>query len=206
MSGLMTARRELLQWDWGGLAPGYRRVDYLEGSGTQYIDTGYVPKFAETDEFYLRFAVLNKKTMILFGTNDYGSGNYRAQQPSMNYRLRADIYNTAQHFGYCTDGDWNEYHIANGTVTCLSQSYVYTPSKWADNPNHLYLFAQGTTQASTISIARISSMYYKENGEFVRNLIPCVRESDSKPGMYDTVTGSFYTNIGTGEFTVPAAS
>lgn len=34
-------------------------------------------------------------------------------------------------------------------------------------------------------------------------LIPCVRKSDNKPGMYDTVSKTFYTNAGTGEFIVP---
>lgn len=33
-----------------------------------------------------------------------------------------------------------------------------------------------------------------------RNFIPCYRKSDMKPGMYDTVTGTFYTNQGSGEF------
>jgi len=34
----------------------------------------------------------------------------------------------------------------------------------------------------------------------VRNMIPCYRRSDLKPGMYDTVNNVFYTNSGSGEF------
>ena len=34
----------------------------------------------------------------------------------------------------------------------------------------------------------------------VRNFIPCYRESDNKPGLYDLVNNEFYTNQGTGDF------
>jgi hypothetical protein len=32
----------------------------------------------------------------------------------------------------------------------------------------------------------------------VRDFIPAVRDSDSKPGFYDLVTNQFYTNAGSG--------
>ena len=35
----------------------------------------------------------------------------------------------------------------------------------------------------------------------VMHLIPCYRKSDSVIGMFDTVSGSFFTNAGTGTFT-----
>ena len=47
------------------------------------------------------------------------------------------------------------------------------------------------------------SLYSKD--ECVRNLFPVIRNSDSKPGLYDTVTGTFFTNAGTGEFTYGSA-
>jgi len=34
------------------------------------------------------------------------------------------------------------------------------------------------------------------------DLVPCYRKSDNKPGMYDKVHNTFYTNVGTGDFTV----
>jgi hypothetical protein len=34
----------------------------------------------------------------------------------------------------------------------------------------------------------------------IANLVPALRVSDNKPGMYDLVTGQFLTNQGTGEF------
>ena len=43
---------------------------------------------------------------------------------------------------------------------------------------------------------------FNRNDELMTDLIPCYRKSDNEPGMYDTVTGTFYTNSGTGSFTV----
>ena len=51
---------------------------------------------------------------------------------------------------------------------------------------------------------RLYGLKMRTNGVPIRNFIPCVRKADSKPGMYDTVTKTFYTNAGTGEFIVPA--
>ena len=34
----------------------------------------------------------------------------------------------------------------------------------------------------------------------IRDLVPCIRNSDGKPGMYDRVNNTFYTNAGSGEF------
>jgi hypothetical protein len=42
---------------------------------------------------------------------------------------------------------------------------------------------------------------YGLSAKGIVNLIPCIRTADNKPGMYDTVTNTFLTNSGTGEFT-----
>lgn len=38
--------------------------------------------------------------------------------------------------------------------------------------------------------------------ELIRNFIPCYRKADNEAGMYDLVSGEFYTNAGTGSFIV----
>lgn len=50
----------------------------------------------------------------------------------------------------------------------------------------------------------IYEMRFYTSDKLLMEFIPCVRKSDSKPGMYDTVTKTFYTNAGSGEFIVPA--
>lgn len=53
--------------------------------------------------------------------------------------------------------------------------------------------------------SRPSRCYYFKfyiNDEMIGNFIPCYRKSDNEAGMYDTVSGTFYTNSGTDTFLV----
>ena len=50
----------------------------------------------------------------------------------------------------------------------------------------------------------LSQMSYAQifkNGTKVRDFIPCYRKSDNVCGMYDLVTSSFYSSVGSGQFT-----
>ena len=40
-----------------------------------------------------------------------------------------------------------------------------------------------------------------QNNLIIGNFVPAIRNSDDKVGMYDTVSGTFFTNAGSGEFT-----
>lgn len=55
------------------------------------------------------------------------------------------------------------------------------------------------TNYSPVSARYFSSKWW-EADVLVRYFVPCYRKSDNKPGMYDLVTDSFFTNRGTGEF------
>ena len=76
-------------------------------------------------------------------------------------------------------------------------------------------FTSGTTNETPVTIFSRKAVaetidiglkiYYQKiwnNDVLIRNFIPCYRKSDDKPGMYDTVNDTFYTNAGTGEFVV----
>lgn len=81
----------------------------------------------------------------------------------------------------------------------------YGASYWSANTNKFlincrYIQADGTYA--------VQSMKYKQviikqisTGAIVLNLIPCYRISDGTIGMYDTVAGVFYVNVGAGTFT-----
>ena len=68
----------------------------------------------------------------------------------------------------------------------------------------IWLFqANGSALRGPIRIYYIKFLTPDEStvlGEY----IPCYRKSDNEPGMFDLVTNTFFTNAGTGEFTVGA--
>ncbi|MBR6752360.1 MAG: hypothetical protein IKL95_03785, partial [Alphaproteobacteria bacterium] len=83
----------------------------------------------------------------------------------------------------------------NGTT----QEEVYRQAI-ANNINTINLFRQATGTAASYWTGRMYYITYKESGSNVFNLIPAKRDSDGAIGMYDTVSGQFFTNAGTGEF------
>ena len=185
-----------------GLPSEYQRVEYLESSGTQLIDTGYIPLFGASDEFFIKFVIADTGTMLVWGCNNFHYNETRPQLPSINYRLRDDIATQAyKYFGYCSQNTPCTYYANKGTVTCLNVSYNYSTSNCSSNTAHLYLFGQGTSEKTTLLKGRIYEAWYKSQGAYIFNLIPCYRKSDSTPGMYDIISKTFYTNSGTGEFT-----
>lgn len=199
--------REIVGWDGvvvhndDGIAvpEEYQKVEYLESDGGQIINTGYSPKFGENDEFYIEFSIDTNETVIVFGINNYTVNQHTAQLVSLNYRLRNDLkyYNT--YFGYCNDGEMNTFYANKGVSSCIGVDSDYIVTEFESNIDNLYIFGQGN-QTSTQLVGKIARTYYKTDGVFVLDFIPCRRKSDNKPGMYDTVTQTFFTNQGTGEF------
>lgn len=48
---------------------------------------------------------------------------------------------------------------------------------------------------------RLYNFKIYDNNTLVRNFIPCIQNSSKKAGLFDTVSGTFFANSGTGEFT-----
>ena len=51
----------------GGLPPEYQQVEYLESTGTQYIDTGVNPS-SNTVGFYINFLITGGGEQIVIGS------------------------------------------------------------------------------------------------------------------------------------------
>ena len=58
---------------WGALPSGYTQLEYIESTGTQYIDTGIVPNSTTTAEVKFNNS---KKTSFVFGSRWSQSPNY----------------------------------------------------------------------------------------------------------------------------------
>ena len=69
----------------------------------------------------------------------------------------------------------------------------------------MFLFAvqsSTTLRQTPLTFTQQKIYHFKlwSGGNLVRNFIP-VKNSSNVVGMYDTVTGTFFTNAGTGDFT-----
>ena len=207
----------------------YDFVEGIKGTGTQYIDFGFIP--TSNTGISLKNIIEEPTTKAFFGAmNTDGSGLILAYE-----EVTID------------DPKWSD---PNKTLTLpslrlrpfrlgpSSNDYVYYPNFLTDIP-HVYQYNflndgnllldgltigqdtdinKGTSTISknltllglnrqsddTVSIydknMTITDCILTEGTQLTHRLKPAVRTSDSKPGLYDLITQNFYTNSGTGEF------
>ena len=188
----------------------YQEVEYIESTGTQYIDTGYCPYKTKTEVKFKYTGSSNVSGVYILaswtsnnryypvaytGTINGTTYNQFRTADKNNIYTNLGAYNSEVHSVIYNDEENKVYfdNILKTTVTDLD-----TP-----NTNSIYLFAMhGSTGAENSSSCRIFSVKLmdKITNTIARNFIPCYRKSDNEIGMYDLVSNQFYTNAGTGVF------
>lgn len=175
----------------------YQQVEYIEFTGTQYIDTDIIPS-NHTIEIRFNFGEYNNDEH-LFGTD------YNAKY------CHFTTYNNKYYWGTngteYNGGSWSTgihtllYNGQNNSVvldgaTLDSGKEITSPP----SSNKLFIGRRSST-ANLKAIIYYMKITDKSTGNLVRNFVPCYRTSDNVIGMYDTVNDVFYTNpSGTGTF------
>lgn len=205
----MMSRRAMLMMlteEQGGLPADYLQVEYLESTGTQYIDTGYYPNintefysdfsdFSRTDGYFTPGGVSLTGSQVGLYSNNKGKTVYTA------FGNKTDVQYTAD------TGQWlNRTKVIiskTGVVQDGVEKLTYSNVTFGSSPYSFVLFARrnGTSgDAERFAYMKLYESIISESGNEIRHFIPCIRISDSKPGMYDLVSRTFFTNAGTGEF------
>lgn len=179
---------------WKGLPDGYKMLDYIEATGTQYIDTGFVPN--QDSRIVCEF-------MYKGGDGIYGT---RTSTASNNFALR--VINSAWQPGYSVLGatgipsDQKDWHIADQNKNVFSidgevgREFEYVTFK---APKSIALGGINAGNKFYYGQGRYRSCQIYDNGVLVRDFIPC-KNADGEIGMYDTVNAVFYGNAGTEQF------
>ena len=192
----------------------YQRVEYLESSGTQWIDTGYVQNSkTEYDITYEWKQSSSSNLATVFGTfNDAGDiyiYGIMLRDSKVEYNFRnGNVNNFYQHSPSVGTKHVASFH--NGILTVNnSRISVGTVAKNSDYP--IALFASyfssktyNTVRQEYFGKAKIYTIKFMEDGKAVRDMIPCYRKSDGLAGMYDVANDVFYINQGSGTFIVGA--
>ena len=186
----------------------YQEVDYIESSGTQYIDTGMKANQNTSVEITIE-GLTNSSAKILGSRSSATSNNFSILtglvggtlslvtdfQNYQNNRLSVNITNGLN--------DKYTIKINNSKMSINETEQAISSYTNFTTPGNIYIFnASGTYPAGYINAS--TKLYYCKvwnNGTLVRNFIPCYRKSDNVIGLYDTVNDTFYTNAGTGDFT-----
>lgn len=182
------------------LPSGYTELEYIQSSGTQYIDTGFKPN--QDSKIVISMAFLgsvgenvlgsrnsssdanNRFGIITFGSSSK-IGSFFGSTATQSISLDSSIHNyTLSKAGLSVDGvSYGGAHTASFSCT-----YPITLFAWNNGSNGI------VKNSSKIVDCKIFS------GEvLVRNFIPCKNPSGAI-GLYDTVNNQFYQNAGSGAF------
>ena len=196
-----------------GLPLGYTRLDYLQSDGASYLVVPYIVN--NKTVFYARYNEIQngpQTANAIFGVTDSpdvsraNNGILRLTGVSFNRMGWGDsttgsIINTESapkvfDTWYEVLYDQNKLY-QDGTLYATSATDPNTV--WSANYG-LGIFARNSSSVTMFAVVKISSVWAKENSEYKINLVPAKRNSDNVLGMYDLVSGQFFTNQGTGDF------
>ena len=181
-----------------GLPLEYRRCEYLESTGTQYIDTGinlsnesevrceYMAtngEFARNQALYGSFVVPRFSSYGLYVQgNEYKYYAYIGQDgSSKNFPVSVGQKNTLVH--------------NSKSITFNGQTKNFTDTTVFEQIIRCSLFATG----SMYGCFRVYSFSISRNGQLQCNLIPCL-DGDDVPCMYDTVSQRALYKVAGDEF------
>lgn len=207
-------RNLVTEMEWaGGLPIDYTPLEYIESTGTQYIDTGILA----TGQYKVQFSALSRKWDGYSNSNTvffaYEGGLWFFY--SMNWQ---GIYGSAGQRGY----GYQRYSLEYPPMHELNVRYDVVLDRAKTIRNGVELgtiggeFVEENFEFSRVSILLFNrtdakaqptskvlySFSIEDNGIPVVNYIPALNP-EGQPGLYDTVSKAFKVNIGTGDFLYP---
>lgn len=181
------------------LPEGYTQVEYIQSSGTQYIDTGFKPSGGTVVSCKVVFPA-KAAPAWLFGSRVSNNSQAYGFVTVQNY-YRSDYNSTV---GKQINLVKSEPFVLlkNGGDTYIDGSEVASvPSGVFQSTNNLFVFANnnnGSLQGNCSAALYYMKIYDGET--LVRDYIPC-RSPDGEVGPYDRIGSQFYGNAGSGTFT-----
>lgn len=189
-----------------------RPVEYIESSGTQYIDTGITPD--NTTNFNITFAFNTvHQDMAILGSRTSMDGyddrfnlwlhaNYGAERG----KLRWDYNDVLGEYLDLPVNEWKKINIikGGGMIRFFSngQTIMYDVSnnEWSSN-NSIYIFSQNQSSSAETrrAMVKLYDLKMYKSGILVRDFIP-VLDQNGKACLFDKVTHNYFYNMGSGDF------
>lgn len=207
-----------------GLPHEYQAVEYLESDGLSYIDTLVKSHSNMSCELKFMFTTVPKDGCLV------GARHSAQQQGDGKSRLYFYHYFQGHKLGYgmyLGTGTAQPNIIYNiKTRLNVGHQYMYIngikafegfDNYYIDNEETFYIFAlnDNNIPATTDEMVRNRAItfYTKakiylckiwDGDNLIRYFCPVYRKTDNMPGFYDLINNTFYTNSGSGSFSVGA--
>ena len=182
------------------LPAGYTRLEYVQSSGSQYVNTGVSSGTNITAEICWK-SLMNAQnaSKFVFGARkawqqsmlyvSHQCRNDGASDSGIRYAWGANAYST-QTF----PSDFASQRLS-ASEAMMGTNRVWTPpSATFANTYPMYVFTLNNAGSPSTAYASIQLQWLRicDNGEEVRMFVPARRNSDSVAGLYDQVTSNFY--------------
>lgn len=182
----------------GRLPEGYMEVEYIQSSGTQWVDSGVLPN--QDSRVICKFQFLlrtEEQTMFMGRTaaNENAFGLFHNKNGwNFDYGTGRATGATATAITDVVDLDCNK-----STATLNGSELINSAQSWAGTAS-LAIFARNTNGTlNNYATAKLWSFSIFANGTIIRDFVPCIN-ADTVAGLYDLVSSQFYGNAGTGSF------
>ena len=174
------------------LPSGYKRLEYIQSSGTQWIDTGIVPKNNTRVDVDCDITYGTGWIMILgsYDQNKYFSW-WANGATIYAYYGTSDKIVAGENGRQTLSANKNIWTAGNSTISFSEASFTANTS--------IYLFSVNNGGNYSKTSMKLYSCQIYDNGTLVRDYIPCQTVS-GEIGLWDDVNSLFYGNAGTGTF------
>lgn len=207
----MTRRRLMMLKELSdGLPEGYTAVEYIQTSGSQYIDTGV--KSSASVGLSADFCLVDASTiqnlasvydpyknyqLMVLAASGWGSPDgavwFVCGYSAIQYFKKADTDRHVYHFNadgqYAVEMDGIQYEKADPSQTTFP----------ADTLN-LWLFVRNSTSVDGYARMKLYSCAMYDGGRKIRDFKPCL-DADGVPCLYDLISKTAFYNQGIGSFT-----
>jgi len=184
----------------------YTVVEYLESTGTQYIDTGIYPKSTTKVVFDFAFTGPNISG-FKYSANGWGSSN---SQEAFMWGFYDNYFMSwvSKNWTYLSTGvkfDMNRHVFTLENKMQKFDNVVYGNTgigNTALSGETMYIFATHAEWAEQIYVPCQEKVYYTkiyDGDNLVRDYIPVI-DTSNRPCLFDKVGKECYYNQGTGEF------
>lgn len=173
------------------LPKGFKRLEYIESTGTQYVDSGI--KGSQNTRVDADYETTATAGAIIGADTKWGSNMFTIE---VHFAAFATT-----NYHHATVPSGRHTVSLNKGVFSLDGTVLSTMTGTFTTPVNMTLFVLNRNGSlAEYGTLKLYSMQIYDNGTLVRDFIPCQNASGAV-GLWDAVNEEFYGNAGTGTFT-----
>lgn len=175
-------------------------VDYIQSSGTQYIDTGFIPNQNTRIVIDFQYTKNDKGYRLIGSEHSAGTQQFRFGTSGGTSWLAGYGSSGRTTYGTC-DTDRHTLDF-NKNIVSLDDSVILEFEEQTFVAfDTAYVFSINSNSIADLAHARVFSCKIYDGDTLMRDFKPCQEGVDGTYCLYDAISKKYYHNYGTGAFT-----